>query len=134
MTPVKTFSINNLNFKNMVTISGYNELVNKEGKPFYSLTVQGGLEMVLSEESGRYYATKKQASVTSTLDEKTCQGLIGTKLPGKISRVVCDPYEYTVQETGEVITLTHRWAYSPNESSLEEVVYEREPVEVVSEF
>ena len=58
----------------MVTISGYAERVNKEGKPFYSLTIQGGLEMVLSEESGRYYATAKQATVTSTFDEKTCQG------------------------------------------------------------
>ncbi len=112
----------------MVTISGYAERESKEGKKFYSLTVQGGMEMVLSEESGRYYATAKQASVTSTFDEKTCQGLVGTKLPGKISKVVCDPFEYTVQETGEVITLRHRWAYNPNEASLEEVVYDREPV------
>ena len=88
----------------MVTISGYNERINKEGKPFYALTVQGGLEMVLSEETGRYYATAKQASVTSTFDEKTCQGLVGTKLPGKISRVKCDPFEYTIRETGEIIT------------------------------
>ena len=32
----------------MVTISGYAERVNKEGKPFYTFTVQGGLKMVLS--------------------------------------------------------------------------------------
>jgi hypothetical protein len=118
----------------MVTICGFNECVSKEGKPFYALTVQGGLEMVLSEESGRYYATKKQASVTSTLDEKTCQGLVGTTLPGKISKVVCEPYDYTVQETGEVITLTHRWIYNPNEASIEETVYQQEPIGAVSEF
>ena len=117
----------------MVTISGYNERVNKEGKPFYSLTVQGGLEMVLSEESGRYYATAKQATITSTFDEQTCKGLVGTKLPGKISKVACESFEYTVQETGEVILLNHRWVYSPSES-LEEVIYEKEPIGVVSEF
>jgi hypothetical protein len=112
----------------MVTISGYAERENKEGKKFYSLTVQGGMEMVLSEESGRYYATAKQASVTSTFDEKTCQGLVGTKLPGKISKVACDPFDFTVKETGEVITLKHRWAYNPNEASLEEIVYDKVPV------
>ena len=37
----------------MVTVCGYNERINKEGKAFYALTVQGGLEMVLSEESGQ---------------------------------------------------------------------------------
>ena len=118
----------------MVTISGYNERVNKEGKPFYSLTVQGGLEMVLSEESGRYYATMKQASVTSTLDEKTCQGLVGTKLPGKVSKVACDPFEYTVQESGEVISLIHRRVYSQSEAPADEMIYEQEPIGVVSQF
>jgi hypothetical protein len=112
----------------MVTITSYNERENKEGKKFYSLTLQGGMDLVLSEESGRYYATAKQASITSTFDEKTCQGLVGTKLPGKISRVKCDPFNYTVQETGEVISLTHRWAYSPDEASIEEVVYDKEPI------
>ena len=112
----------------MVTIVNYAERESKEGKKFYSLTLQGGMDMVLSEESGRYYATAKQASITSTFDEKTCQGLVGTKLPGKISRVKCDPFNYTVQETGEVISLTHRWAYSPDEASIEEIIYDKEPV------
>ena len=34
----------------MVTISGYAERESKEGKKFYALTLQGGMEMVLSEE------------------------------------------------------------------------------------
>ena len=118
----------------MVTISGFSERESKEGKKFYSLTVQGGMEMVLSEESGRYYATAKQASVTSTFDEKTCQGLVGTKLPGKISKVACDPFDFTVKETGEIITLSHRWTYSPNEASIEETVYLQEPTGVVSQI
>ena len=114
----------------MVTISDYAEREGLDGKKFYALIVQGGLEMVLSEETGRYYATAKQASVTSTFDEKTCQDLVGTKLPGKIMKIACEPYEYTIKESGEVITLNHRWTYNPNEASLEEVVYDKEPAGV----
>lgn len=113
----------------MVTISGYAERESADGKKFYALILQGGIEMVLSEESGRYYATAKQASITSTFDEATCKTLVGTKLPGKISRVQSDPYDYTVKETGEIITLTHRWAYSPNEAAVDEMVYEKAVVE-----
>lgn len=118
----------------MVTISGYAERENKDGKKFYALTVQGGMEMVLSETSGSYYATAKQASISSTFDEKTCQGLVGTKLPGKISKIVCQPFDYTVKETGEIISLNHRWVYSPNENSLDEIVYEKEPIGAGAEF
>jgi hypothetical protein len=41
----------------MVTISGYAERESADGKKFYALILQGGIEMVLSEETGRYYAT-----------------------------------------------------------------------------
>ncbi|MCU0377758.1 MAG: hypothetical protein MUC78_05805 [Bacteroidales bacterium] len=114
----------------MVTISGYAERESADGKKFYALVLQGGMEMVLSEESGRYYATAKQASITSTFDEPTCKSLIGTKLPGRITRIQCDPYEYTVRETGEILTLNHRWTYNPNEAALDEMVYEKEPLSV----
>jgi len=118
----------------MVTINGYAERESREGKKFYALIVQGGPEMVLSEETGRYYATAKQASITSTFDEKTCQDLVGTKLPGKIMKIACDPYEYTIKESGEVIKLNHRWTYNPNEASLEEIVYDKEPVGASAAF
>lgn len=113
----------------MVTISGYAARESADGKKFYALILQGGIEMVLSEESGRFYATAKQASITSTFDEPTCKALVGTKLPGKISRIQSDPYDYTVKETGEIITLTHRWAYNPNEAAVDEMVYEKALVE-----
>ena len=118
----------------MVTISGFTERESRDSKKFFALTVQGGLETVLSEETGRYYLTSKQASVTSTFDEKTCQSLVGTKLPGKISRVKCDQFEYTIRETDEFIKLNHRWVYSPSEAPLDEMIYDREPVETVNEF
>lgn len=117
----------------MVTISGYAERESKDGKKFYALTIQGGMEMVLSETSGSYYATAKQASITSTFDEKTCQGLVGSKLPGKVSKVVCQPFDYTVRETGEIISLNHRWVYSPSEAP-EEIVYAKEPIGVGADF
>lgn len=118
----------------MVTIVNYTERESADGRKFYALILQGGMEMVLSEESGRYYATAKRASITSTFDENTCKGLIGSKLPGKISKIQCDPYDYTVKESGEVIKLNHRWAYDPHESSMEEIVYDKTPVGAEYDF
>ena len=78
------------------------------GRTFLCSYLQGGLEMVMSEETGRYYATAKQASRSqATFNEATCRGLVGNKTPRQDregSR--CDPYEYTIKETGEVITLS----------------------------
>jgi hypothetical protein len=34
-------------------------------------------------------------------------------MPGTIERVECDPYNYTVPETGEVVTLAHTYEYVP---------------------
>jgi len=113
----------------MVTIQNYVERESADGKKFYALILQGGIEMVLSEESGRYYATAKQASITSTFDEATCKALVGTKLSGRITKIQCDPYEYTIRETGEVITLHTRWTYGPNEAAVDEMVYEKAVVE-----
>lgn len=112
----------------MVTIKTYVERESADGRKFYALIISGGLELVLSEETGRYYATSKETSIPSTFSESICKELIGTKLPGKITRIQCDPYEYTIKETGEVIQLTHRWTYSPNEAAVDEMVYEKEAV------
>ena len=38
------------------------------------------------------------------------------KIEGEIVRVQCDPYDFTNPRTGEVITLTHTYAYRPNEA------------------
>ena len=113
----------------MVTISGYAERESADGKKFYALILSGELDLVLSEESGRYYATTKSSSIPSTFDEATCKGLVGTKLPGRITRIQCDPYEHIVKETGEILQLTHRWTYSPNEAAVDEMVYEKAVVE-----
>ncbi len=69
--------------------------------------------MVQSQETGNFYATAKRAFVPSTFDEATCKSLLGTEMQGAIIKEECEPYDYTIKETGEEITLTHRWVYVP---------------------
>ena len=39
--------------------------------------------------------------------------MIGSKIDGDIVRVPCDPYDYTVNRTGETISLAYTYAYQP---------------------
>lgn len=95
----------------MVTIINFKERNKEDGTSFFVLEVQGGIELVQSQKTKQFYATAKKAYIPSTFDEITCTALIGTQMPGEIEKVDCDPFEYTVQETGEVITLNHRYQY-----------------------
>jgi hypothetical protein len=110
----------------MVTISAYYLRQNREGKSFVALELQGDFEMVQSSETGRFYATAKRCSVTSTFTEEIAKNLIGKQLKGKIERVESDPYEYTIKETGQVITLQHSYVYLPEEG--ERSIVERSPM------
>lgn len=98
----------------MVRIIKYKRRESADGE-FFVLEVSGGIEMIKSQKTGLYYASAKRATVSSTFDELTCQALIGTQMPGKIQKENCEPYEYTVRETGEVVTLSHKNVYSPEE-------------------
>ena len=113
----------------MVQIVDYAKRQNAEGEEFFALILQGSLEMVKSKESGNYYATAKRASVTSTFTEEVCKKLLGTEIPGSIKRVPSEPYEYAIPDTGEVITLEHRWVYLQEGETVDEVVREEEVVE-----
>jgi len=95
----------------MVTIIDFKERNKDDGSSFFVLEVQGGIELVQSQKTKQFYATAKKSYIPSTFNEITCAALVGTQMPGEIEKVDCDPYEYTVQETGEVITLTHRYQY-----------------------
>ena len=106
----------------MVTIYDYALRESKTGKQFVSLKLQGDIELVQSQETGRFYATARRCSITSTFDEATAKGLIGTKLPGSIVRVQCDEYDYTVPESGEIISLAHTYQYTPEEKSTAPVI------------
>jgi hypothetical protein len=96
------------------------------GKEFYCLILNGDLEFVQSAKTKNWYATALKTSITTTFPEQVCKSLIGKTLPGEIQRVEVDPYEFTIEETGEVITLTHRSKYNPKPLSVstEEAVFE----------
>ncbi len=106
----------------MVTIINYKSATNAAGEEFFLLQVQGGVEAIISQETGRAYLTARKATVSTTFDEPTCQSLIGTKLPGGVEKVETEPYAYTIEASGEEVELSHRYVYNPNLQSMEEAV------------
>ncbi|SNR68621.1 hypothetical protein SAMN06265371_108214 [Lutibacter agarilyticus] len=113
----------------MVTIVDYKTYEKEDGTTFNTLIVQGGIEAVKNKETGRTYLTTRTARVSCTFDELTCEALKGTQLPGSVKKVNSEPYEYTIPNTGEVVTLTHRFEFiSEEESILKENVILKEEV------
>ena len=113
----------------MIRIIDYRIRQNSDGEPFLALIVQCGISLVKSQETGLYYATAKKASIPSTFDEKTCQSLIGQELDGSIERMNCEPYEFTSEQTGEIMVLDHRWVFVKNDETVEEPVEQEVPEE-----
>ena len=103
----------------MVRIVNYQKRTTEEGKQFFTLELQGGIEIVKSQETGKSYMTARKASMSCTFDELTCQSLIGTELPGSVRKVECEEYSYTIKDTGEVITLSHRFEYVEQEAPVQ---------------
>jgi hypothetical protein len=99
----------------MVKIIGLKVSVNSDGKSFVSLKLEGSVEAIQSQKTGKFYLTNRTCFILSTFDKLTAEALIGTSMPGSVGRTFCDPYEYTVKETGEVISLSHRYEYKPEE-------------------
>ena len=102
----------------MVQVTGFIERTKKDGSTFIALEISGGLELVQSGNTGRFYATVKKTSIPSTFNELVAKSLIGTQMPGNIVRVTVDPYNYLNKKTGEVIQLQHSYSYQP-EGSME---------------
>ena len=101
----------------MVTITNIAIRKSKDGKEFTTLELTGGLEMVQSQETGKFYATVRKCSIPSTFDERIAKTLIGSSLEGSIVRAESEPYDYTNPDTGEVMTLNYSWTYVPNDQS-----------------
>ncbi|AZA52764.1 hypothetical protein [Chryseobacterium sp. G0201] len=112
----------------MVRIISYKTRQKEDGTSFYILEVQGGIEMVLSQATGQYYATAKKATISTTFDEETCKGLIGAEMSGKVAKITTEPYQYTIKESGEEVTLNHKYIYLPEgvESSEEKLAKQLE--------
>lgn len=97
----------------MVKIIGIKVSENKEGKEFISLKLQGGAESVQSLQTGKFYLTARTCYISCTFTQSVAEGFIGSELPGKVVRVNSDAYQYTIKETGEVISLSHRYEFIP---------------------
>jgi hypothetical protein len=97
----------------MIKIVDYKTRESDEGKPFIALIVESGVEMVKSENTGKFYATKRRASFPSTFNEEETKALIGAEISGTIQKVQCQPYEYTSSLTEEIIMLSHTYTYVP---------------------
>ena len=107
----------------MVIIVDYRVSTNQDtNEEFISLVLEGEIELIQSKETGRFYATARRTLVATTFDESRAVLMIGQQLPGRIQKVECEPYEYTVPETGEVITLNHSYQYDNAESTTERKV------------
>jgi len=99
----------------MVRIVNFKKRQSEDGREFFVLEITAGIEMVMSQSTGQFYATAKKAYIASTFDEETCRALVGSEMPGSIIKAECEPYEYTIRDTGEVISLNYRYVYLPEQ-------------------
>ena len=60
----------------MLKIVGYKLRESLEGRTYYALTLQGGIEIVKSS-TGDMFVTIRKCSLSTTFDEATCVSLIG---------------------------------------------------------
>ena len=113
----------------MVQIVDYKTVQKEDGSTFNSLVLQGEVEAVKSQETGRIYLTARTTRVACTFDELTCENLKGTQMPGNVKKIEVEPYEYVHPNTGEILTLSHRYEYiSEEESIIKENVIKEEMV------
>lgn len=97
----------------MVTIKSFRKNKATDGREFISLELQSGVEAIQSLKTGKMYLSVRKCFISTTFDEQTAEALVGSKMEGTVSRVLCDPYDYTIKATGEVIQLTHSYQYEP---------------------
>ena len=95
----------------MVRVIDYQSVKKENGEEFLMLVLQGGVEPVKSQATGKMYFTARTVKVPATFDEETCKSLIGSQFEGTIAKVPSEPYEYTIKETGEIVTINHRYAF-----------------------
>lgn len=107
----------------MVKVIGTEKRTSKEGSSFNVLLLQGSIDVVRSKTTGKSYITAHKISMVCTLDEENCKEQIGTKLPGSIEKIACEPYEFTIAQSGEKVQLDYTYRYNPENVSAEEAVF-----------
>ena len=106
--------INFLIYLIMVTIVEVAERTAANGNVFCSVMVAGDASVHMSAE-GKASLVALKASIPSNLPKDVLESMIGNKLPGKVERVETEPYQWVNPNTGEEITLSHTYKYSPEE-------------------
>ena len=109
---------NSKTLNKMVTIVNYKRRRKEDGSEFIVLELQSGVELIQSQTTGKFYATSKRCYIPATFDEYTCKSIMGTEMKGNIVKVECEPFQFTIEATGEVVELNHRYEYTPEESEL----------------
>jgi hypothetical protein len=112
----------------MVSVVGYQSVEKENGEEFLMLVLQGGIEPVKSQATGKMYFTARTVKVPATFDEATCKSLIGSQFEGTIIKVPSDSYEYTIKETGEVVKIAHKYEYVTGAEALNEQLVNSELV------
>ena len=108
----------------MVNVIGYQKRESKDGSIYFALELQTDeLEFIISQKTGRHYATVKKCWMSCTFNEQVCKMMIGKKMPGSIMREECETYSFVIEETGEEVVLNYRNVFVPVESqNTEEIV------------
>lgn len=101
----------------MVKIVSCLERQKKDGSSFVVLEISGGVELVQSQTSQRYYATLRRVFIPFTGPLETAKLFIGQQLEGEIVRVICEPYEYINPRTGSKTILQHAYSFAPKDSA-----------------
>ena len=101
----------------MVTVTNYTSRQRKDGTTFQVLELSGSVELIQSQETGKFYATVRKTTIPCTFDETIAKGLVGTTMKGEIVRVKVDAYDFVNPKTGEIIKLQHSYAFSPEGST-----------------
>ncbi len=101
----------------MVIVSDYIEKVSTTtGESFVLLELSGGIELVQSQNTGKFYATSRKCRIPSTFSVEVAKLMVGQQIEGDVVRVETEPYEYINKVTGEMIVLAHSYAYRPKGS------------------
>ena len=69
----------------MVIVSDYMEKVNStSGQTFVILELSGGLELVQSQNTGKFYATSRKCRIPSTFNADVAKLMVGQQIDGLI--------------------------------------------------
>ena len=69
----------------MVIVSDYMERVNaSSGQTFVLLELSGGLELVQSQNTGKFYATSRKCRIPSTFNADVAKLMVGQQIDGLI--------------------------------------------------